>query len=52
MGINSTLEIRDQVETYLREQQDRLELIAARLLEANTVRGAELEELLREKLLD
>jgi hypothetical protein len=52
MGINSTLEIRDQVETYLRAQQDRLEFIATRLLETNTVRGAELEELLREKLLD
>jgi ATP-dependent Zn protease len=51
MGMNSTIEIRDQVETYLREQQGRLELVAARLLEANTVRGAELEELLRERLL-
>lgn len=52
MGIKSTVEIRDQVETYLRDQQGRLELVAARLLEANTIHGAELEELLGERLLD
>lgn len=46
LGIYSTIEIRDQVEEYLREQQGRLELIATRLLEANIVHGAELAELL------
>jgi ATP-dependent Zn protease len=47
LGINDTLEIRGQVERHLREHQDQLEFIAARLLETNTVRGAELEELLQ-----
>jgi ATP-dependent Zn protease len=52
IGIYNTIEIRDQVEAYLREHQVRLELIAIRLLEANTVHGAELDELLREELLN
>lgn len=47
LGIYNTLEIRDQVEAYLREQQAQLELVAVRLLETNTVHGAELDELLR-----
>jgi hypothetical protein len=47
IGIYDTIGIRDQVEAYLREQQVRLELVAARLLETNTVHGAELDELLR-----
>ncbi|MGH3869094.1 MAG: M50 family metallopeptidase [Pseudonocardiaceae bacterium] len=50
LGIYHTLEIRDQVEAYLREQQAQLELITARLLETNTVHGVELDELLREAL--
>jgi hypothetical protein len=41
----------DRVEAYLREKQDRLEVAAARLLEADTVQGAELDELLREDVL-
>jgi ATP-dependent Zn protease len=51
IGIYDTIEIRDQVEAYLRDQQVQLELIATRLLGANTVHGAELDELLREALL-
>ncbi len=51
IGIYDTLEIRDQVEAYLRDRHGRLELVAARLLEADTVHGAELDELLREALL-
>ncbi|MBV8542981.1 MAG: M50 family metallopeptidase [Pseudonocardiales bacterium] len=51
IGIYDTIEIRDQVEAYLQEQYVRLELIAARLLETNTLHGAELDELLREELL-
>lgn len=47
MGIYGTIGIRDQVEAYLRVQQVRLELVAARLLETNTVHGAELDELLQ-----
>jgi hypothetical protein len=50
MGINDTVGIRDQVEAYLRDQQVRLELVAARLLETGTVEGAELDGLLREEL--
>ncbi len=50
LGINDTSGIRDQVEAYLRDQQVRLELVAARLLETGTVQGAELHELLREEL--
>ena len=46
MGIHNTHEIMDQVERYLREHQDRLELIATRLLETNTLHGAELDGLL------
>ncbi|MGH3685997.1 MAG: hypothetical protein ACRDRU_17110 [Pseudonocardiaceae bacterium] len=48
IGINNTIGIMDQVEEYLREQQVRLEAAAARLLEADAVHGAELDELLRE----
>lgn len=51
MGIYNTIEIRDQVEAYLRDQQIQLELIATRLLKTNTVHSAELDELLREALL-
>lgn len=50
IGINDTVGIRDQVEAYLRDQQVRLELVAARLLETGTMEGAELDELLREEL--
>ncbi|MGH3784349.1 MAG: hypothetical protein ACRDRO_27955, partial [Pseudonocardiaceae bacterium] len=50
MGINDTVEIRDQVEAYLRDQQVRLELVAARLLETGTVQGAEVDMLLRDEL--
>jgi hypothetical protein len=46
--MKSTFEIRDQVETYLRKRQAQLQLIAARLLEVNTVHSTELAELLRE----
>jgi ATP-dependent Zn protease len=51
IGINDTIGIMDRVEGYLREQQVRLEAAAARLLEADTVHGAELDELLREGAL-
>lgn len=51
IGIYDTIEIRDQVEAYLRDKQGRLELVAARLLETDTVHGAELDELLREAFL-
>jgi hypothetical protein len=51
IGIYETIGIRDQIEAYLRERQGRLEFIAERLLEANTVHGAELDELLREAFL-
>ena len=50
IGINDTVGIRDQVEAYLRDNRLRLELVAARLLEAGVVEGAELAELLREEL--
>lgn len=46
LGINATVEIMDQVVAHLREHQVRLELVAARLLETNTLCGAELDELL------
>lgn len=49
LGINDTVGIRDQVEAHLRDQQVRLELVAARLLETGAVEGAELAELLREE---
>ena len=39
----------DQVEAYLREHQIRLELVATRLLEANTVQGTDLDQLLSEE---
>ncbi|MGH3804755.1 MAG: M50 family metallopeptidase [Pseudonocardiaceae bacterium] len=48
IGINNITEIANHVEAYLRERRVRLELIAARLLTADTVQGAELDELLRE----
>ncbi|MGH3850711.1 MAG: M50 family metallopeptidase [Pseudonocardiaceae bacterium] len=48
IGIYETIEIRDQVEACLREQRASLELIAARLLEANMIKGTELDELLSE----
>lgn len=51
IGINNTVGIRDQVEAYLRDHRVRLELIAAHLLEADTVQGAELEGLLRQEVL-
>lgn len=46
IGINDTIGIMDQVEAYLREHRAGLELIATRLLEANTVQGADLDQLL------
>lgn len=46
IGINDTIGIMDQVEAYLREHRVRLELVATRLLEANTVQGADLDQLL------
>lgn len=49
IGINDISGITNRVEAYLREQQVRLELIAARLLATDTVQGAELDELLREE---
>ncbi|MDQ3764158.1 MAG: M50 family metallopeptidase [Actinomycetota bacterium] len=51
IGISNIIEIMDQVEAYLREQQVRLEFVAARLLVTNTVQGAELDELLQEEVL-
>jgi signal transduction histidine kinase len=50
MGINDTIGIRDQVEAYLRDQRERLELVAGRLLETGSVQGTELDELLRDEL--
>lgn len=47
IGINNITGITNLVEAYLREQQVQLEIIAARLLAADTVQGAELDELLR-----
>lgn len=49
IGINDMIGIANQVEAYLRERQVRLEFVAARLLAADTVQGAELDELLREE---
>jgi len=46
IGISDTIGIIDQVEAYLREHQDRLEFVAARLLETNMVAGPELDQLL------
>lgn len=46
LGIHNTIGIMDQVEAYLREHQGRLECVATRLLEANTVHGADLDQLL------
>jgi ATP-dependent Zn protease len=51
IGINDTIGIMDRVEAYLRERKDHLEVAAARLLEADIVQGAELDELLREDVL-
>jgi len=50
IGINDMIGIANRVEAYLRERQVRLELVAARLLTADKVHGAELDELLREEL--
>jgi ATP-dependent Zn protease len=47
IGINNTIGFMDQVETYLREHQSLLELVATRLLEANKLQGADLDQLLR-----
>ncbi len=46
LGISANVGIMDQVAAYLREHQVRLELLAARLMETNTLGGAELDELL------
>ncbi len=46
IGINNTTGIMDQVEAYLREHRARLELVATRLLETNTVQGTDLDQLL------
>ncbi|MGH3766249.1 MAG: hypothetical protein ACRDTX_14045 [Pseudonocardiaceae bacterium] len=46
LGISTTVGIMDQVAAYLREHQVRLKLVAARLLETDLLRGAELDELL------
>jgi peptidase M50B-like protein len=51
IGINDTIGIMDRVEAYLRERKDHLDVAAARLLEADIVQGAELDELLREDVL-
>lgn len=48
IGIDDMSGVANQVEAYLRTRQDRLELVAARLLGADMVEGAELDELLRE----
>lgn len=47
-GVNDMIGIANQIEAYLRKRQARLELIAARLLIADIVQGAELDELLSE----
>jgi ATP-dependent Zn protease len=47
IGINNTIGLMDQVETYLREHQSLLELVATQLLEANKLQGADLYQLLR-----
>lgn len=46
IGIHDTTGIMDQVEAYLQEHQGRLECVAARLLETNSVYGGELDQLL------
>jgi hypothetical protein len=46
LGISATIGIMDQVAAYLREHQARVEFLAFRLLETDTLRGAELDELL------
>jgi ATP-dependent Zn protease len=51
MGIKDTISIMNQVEAQLREQQVHLELVATRLLEADTMQGTELDELLRQQIL-
>jgi hypothetical protein len=49
-GISDIAGIANQVEACLRGRRVQLEFVAARLLVANTVHGAELDELLREGL--
>lgn len=49
MGIIDTIGIMDQVEAYLREHRVQLELVATRLLAANKMQGADLDQLLSEK---
>ena len=51
MGISNTIGIMDRVEAYLREQRIQLELAATRLLDANMLQGAELDNLLRQDVL-
>lgn len=51
IGINDTIGIMDRVEAYLREQRLRLEFTASRLLDSNTVQGAELDGLLRQEVM-
>jgi hypothetical protein len=46
IGIYDTIDIMDQVEAYLREHRSRLENVATRLLETNTVEGSDLDQLL------
>jgi hypothetical protein len=46
IGIQDTIRIMDQVDAYLQEHQNRLECVAARLLETNKVQGPELDQLL------
>ncbi|MGH3825187.1 MAG: hypothetical protein ACRDRA_20465 [Pseudonocardiaceae bacterium] len=46
IGINDTIGIMDQVEAYLRDHRVLLEHVATRLLEANTLQGADLDQLL------
>jgi hypothetical protein len=46
IGIHNTTGIMDQVEAYLQEHRGRLEWVAARLLESNSVHGTELDQLL------
>lgn len=49
IGISDITGITNQVEAYLRGQQDRLELVATRLLAVNKAQGAELAELLQDR---
>lgn len=46
IGINDTIRIMDQVEAYLRKHRGKLEHVAAHLLEANMVKGADLDQIL------